>query len=69
VDLLQDDRCLGDAHANATIGLGNERRQVAGRRHRLDKLGRKGFILIQLSPIFVRIAGAKLAHALAQIVM
>ncbi len=69
VNLLQNDRRLGQSHANTAICFRDKGCQITGITHSPNKLGRVCFLAVQFSPILVGVASAKLAHGLAQIVM
>ena len=69
VDLLEDDRRLGDAEARAAVLLGNQRREVAGVGQRLDErvgIRARG---VELAPVAVGKRLAQVADAAAQILM
>ena len=66
VDLLEDDRGLGDAQPGAAVLLRDQRRQPAGLGQRLDELLRVGALLVQLAPILGRESRAQRPHRLPQ---
>src|SRR5207302_9019515 len=62
VDLLQDDRGLGDAQSGAAVLGGNEHRQPASFSERLHEVCRVGVGAIQGTPVGIRVGDAQLAY-------
>ena len=69
VDLLEDDRRLGDAEARAAVVLRNQRRQVAGAGERLDERVGIRARRVELAPVAVGKRLAQIADGVAQILM
>src|SRR5215218_4276291 len=69
VDLFEDDRSLGEAQAQPTVFLRDERAEVAAFRHRLDKGFRVLSSRVELAPVAVREIRAHLADSSAQILV
>ena len=69
VDLLEDDRRLGDAEPGAAVLLGNQRRQIAGLGQRVDERVGIGAPRVELAPVRVGKAFAEIADAAPQVLM
>ena len=67
VDLLQDDRGLGDGGAAAAVGFRDEGGEEAGRGHGRDELDGVGAVGVELPPVGVGKAAAEPAHAAPQV--
>ena len=63
VDLLHDDRGLGQRQPGATVFLRNQRRQPAGLGQRVDEFDRIAALGVDLAKILVRKLRAQRAHA------
>jgi len=67
VDLLQDDRRLGDPQPGSTKLLGNQRGQIPCLGQRANELLGVGLLGIELTPVAVRKPRAQFAHGGSQI--
>src|SRR5207249_823801 len=67
IDLLEDDRRLGDAEAGAAVLFRNERRKVTGVCQRPHELSRIGPLLVELLPVTIRKRFAEIPDATPQV--
>ena len=69
VDLFEDDRRFRDAEPGAAVRLGNQRREIAGGRERLDeRLGIRARC-VELAPIRIGKRLAQIADRVSQVLV
>ena len=69
VDLLEDDRRLGDAEPGPAVLLRNQRREVAGVGQRLNELPRIAAASVEVAPVLSGNVAHRLAHRASQVGM
>ena len=68
LDLFQDGRCRRQFQPGAAIFLGDQNREIAGLRQRVDELLRIRHLAVELAPVFARELGAELCDGVADVV-
>jgi hypothetical protein len=69
VDLLEDDRRLGDAESGTAVLLRNQRREIAGVGQRANERVRVRALAIEIAPVAVGKGLAQIANGATEILL